>query len=123
MSEKIILPGWVKRYHNQGYGFGELVDVAILMARYTNETSAYHYLDECLEISGKTKEEFLQLHLNSNLDKKRVLAEALAEDLLDSGKYDIMMKLVQDVFTPKNKSIDTGNESEDLFNSIEELEI
>ena len=123
----IILPGWVRKYYNLGYEFDELVDVAILMAKYTNEVSANHYLRQCFEISGKTKTEFLQHNLRSNEDKKRELTEALAEDLLDLGENAILLKLIERVFTPRNniaKETVTNDTTKMQSNeSIETLEL
>ena len=119
MSEKIILPGWIEKYHGQGYGVDELVYITMIMAKYTNETSAKHYLDKCLEISGKTKAEFLKHTLHSDEDKKRELALFLAEDLLDAGENVIMLQLLETVFTPRKKEDDGNNKLE----SIKELEL
>lgn len=123
----IILPGWVKKYHNLGYEFDELVDVAILMAKYTNEVSGNHYLKQCFQIFGKTKKDFLQYNLCVDESKKRELTQALAEDLLDIGENVVLFKLIERVFTPRNttkkENITKDTIQSTKLESIETLEL
>tara|TARA_B100000795_G_scaffold253345_1_gene223472 strand:+ start:416 stop:766 length:351 start_codon:yes stop_codon:yes gene_type:complete len=110
MEEPIILRGWVRKVYTEGYGFNEIIQLALLLGKLTNKESALHYLEHCFEISALSRPDFLNYQIVSNKNtelKRNELTTRLGEELMESitsntGNIELkkqaLLKLLENVF-------------------------